>query len=192
MTLHQHISAVQPHVAKLTTVEFQLLARSGAFEDYARSELIEGEIIVVNAQYRRHFWARRQLVRAFDAALGQRADNLIAADECSVALSNDNQPQPDIVLTDEPQGDGPIPLSSVKLVIEIADSTVETDMGRKRALYARHGVPEYWVVDIEGRAIHQMWRPSGEAYIEQRTLAFGDRIEAATLAGVSVETGGLG
>lgn len=50
----------------------------------------------------------------------------------------------DIVLTVEPDDDGPIPLPSVRLIVEVADTTVAQDLDRKQRLYACHAIPEYW------------------------------------------------
>lgn len=77
-----------PHVARLTARDFLLLDESGAFANYARSELIEGEIFVVNAQHRRHARVRGQLRRLFGDALAQRNDGLGVLDECSIALDD--------------------------------------------------------------------------------------------------------
>jgi Uma2 family endonuclease len=88
-------------------------------------------------------------------------------------------------------GEGVVPLESVALIVEVSDTTLGIDMGRKLSIYAEAGVPEYWVVDVEGRVIHQMWGTSGEGYSERREFGFGAVIEAATMAGVSVATVGL-
>ena len=69
-----------PHPARLSVRDFLLLANAGAFSDYARAELIEGEIFVVNAQYRRHARFRGQLARAFAAVLEGRTDGLEVLD----------------------------------------------------------------------------------------------------------------
>lgn len=170
---------------------FMVMAREGLFDDFAKVELIEGEIFVVNAQFRRHAWARKQLVRAFDAALGDRNDGLTAIDECSIALSDDTMPEPDIVLTTEPRGDGPVPVHSIRLIVEISDATLTNDLGRKVALYASHGIAEYWVVDLDGGVVHQFWSPSGDGYRERQQAAMGERVMLGTSAGLSVETAGL-
>ena len=49
---------------------------------------------------------------------------------------------------------GPVRLETVVLIAEVADTTLATDLGEKATLYARHGVPEYWVIDVEGRMLH--------------------------------------
>ena len=45
-----------------------------------------------------------------------------------------------------------------------SDTTLADDLGRKRALYATAAVPEYWIVDVFGRALHQCWAPADGAY----------------------------
>ena len=156
-----------PHVARLTARDFLLLDESGAFANYARSELIEGEIFVVNAQHRRHARVRHQLTRLFADALAGRSDGLGVLDECSVAFDNFSMPQPDIVLTVEPDGEGPIPLASVRLIVEVADTTLAQDLGRKQRLYARHAIPEYWVADLAAGRVVRMWGPEeiGRAHV---------------------------
>ena len=87
-----------------------------------------------------------------------------------------------------PSRDG---LLALRGVIEVADATLRNDLGRKRRIYAREGVPEYWVVDVKKGVIHQMWAPEGDTYAERREVAFGERIEAVAVAGLVIETDGL-
>jgi Uma2 family endonuclease len=180
-----------PHAARLTARDFRLLAANGAFEEYARAELIEGEIFVVNAQFRRHAAVRRKLMRRFETALDPRSDGVGAVDECNVAFGDRTMPQPDITLTTEPEGDGPVPMASVRLLVEIADSTAEHDLGPKHDLYARFAVPEYWVFDIKARLVHQFWSPGPEGYAERRESRLGERLEATTITELAIETQGL-
>jgi Uma2 family endonuclease len=187
MTIFAKIDA-SPVPLRFDVQRFMRMSDEGLFEDFAKTELIEGEIFVVNAQYRRHAWARRQFIRAFDEALAGRDDGLTAIDECSLDLSPDSMPQPDIVLTTEPRGDGPIPLASVKLVVEISDTTLANDLGRKAALYAAHDIPEYWVVDLEGRILHQMWASGAESYRGGRQIMMGQAIAAETVEAVTIES----
>ena len=179
-----------PHPARLSVRDFLLLANAGAFSDYARAELIEGEIFVVNAQYRRHARFRGQLARAFAAVLEGRTDGLEVLDECSVTMGDVSMPEPDIVLTIEPIGDGPIPLSSARLIVEVSDTTLSHDLGRKQRLYASHAIPEYWIADLAGGRMLRMWAPEGDGYARRDEWALGARVESATIAGLGVETAG--
>jgi Uma2 family endonuclease len=83
-------------------------------------------------------------------------------------------------------------VGSVALAVEVAATSLALDLERKAPLYARHGIGEYWVVDVNGSLIHQMWATEGEAYCERREVAVGERIEAATIDGLAVETDGIG
>ena len=168
-----------------------MLDRSGALNAYAKTELIDGGVYHMDAQHRPHARIKSRLYRLLADALDQQDGTLEAMVEASVAMLPNNVPEPDLVVTDAAEGDGLVPLTSVKLIVEVSDTSLITAMGSKASVYARHRVPEYWVVDLNGRVIHQMWAPEGEAYTEQRQLAFGERIAAATVPGLRVETSGL-
>ncbi len=81
--------------------------------------------------------------------------------------------------------------TEVVLAIEISVSTLKMDLGRKLHLYARHGIPEYWVVDPEAAVIHQYWEKADNGYAKVREIALGEPITAATIPGLSVETSRL-
>ena len=66
-------------------------------------------------------------------------------------------------------------VADVLLIIEVADSSLSRDLDEKSLAYAQAGVPELWVVDIRGRRIHRLTRPSPEGYQEQ-TIAGEDEI----------------
>lgn len=179
-----------PQKAKLRVADFLLLADAGAFQDYARTELIEGEIWVVNAIHTRHARAHSTLTVELGVALKAIGSPLFLYTAPSTELSDDSMPEPDIAIAD-PNDARTLQGGSVRIAIEISDSTLDIDMGRKARLYARYGVPEYWVVDVEGRVVHQMWRPEGDAYAERRDIAFGGRISAATVTDLSVDSAAL-
>ena len=104
----------------------------------------------------------------------------------SIAVPPHSVPEPDIVLTSEPDGDGLVPLASVALIVEVADTTLTSDLGRKAHLYALHGIPEYWVADLNARVIHQMWAPEDGHYREVREARFQDEVTARTIVGLMV------
>lgn len=179
-----------PRLFKLRVEDFLLLDRAGAFDANAKTELIEGKIYGMNAQFRRHGYVQTELLLRLSEAL-RTLGGLKALVEVSVSIPPRDMPEPDITVTREPLGEGPIPLASVALVVEVADTTRDIDLGRKAALYARHDVPEYWVADLETGSMHQLWQPVGKEYAKHETSTFGERITAATLAGLSIETNAL-
>ena len=177
-----------PLPVKLRIEDYLLLDRSGAFDAYAKTELIDGEVFYMNAQHRPHARIKSQLFLAISEALSAAHAPLEALVEASIAIPDRGVPEPDIVLTSEPEGEGLIPLASVALVVEVADTTLDHDLGVKAQLYARAGIPEYWVADVVGKVIHQLWAPEGGAYAQRREVAFGARIEAVTVAGLLIVT----
>ena len=174
----------------LRVEDYLLIAKTGAFEAHGKTELIEGDVYAMNAQYSGHARIKTRLATRINAALTAAGLPLEALIEVSVQLSDDTMPEPDISVTSY-TGNDPVPLDQLILVVEVSDTTLAIDLGRKRSLYARAGVPEYWVVDVEGGTIHQMWAPSGADFGETRVISFGKPIAATTLTGVEVETGRL-
>ncbi len=176
---------------KLLADDYQLLCDTGAFAEYGRTELIDGKVFEVSPQYRRHGIVKMDLYDALRDALRANGSPFRPVIEFSLALSPVSLPEPDILLTSEPVGDGPVPLASVALVVEVASSTLAEDMGTMAGLYAAAGIPENWVADVEGKVIHQLWAPEGETYAQRREVAFGERIEAVTVAGLTVTSAAL-
>lgn len=180
-----------PHAAKLRAQDFLLLNDAGAFANYAKSELIEGEIWVVNAVYTQHAKTLARLTTLLTNAVEGAGLALEVYTNLSTNLSDDSLPEPDIVLADDHES-GAMPLAKVKLLIEVSDSTLDIDLGRKADLYARHGIPEYWVVDIEGKRVLLHSGPGDGGYQVCDEMAFGAPLAAVTIAGLVVETGRLG
>jgi Uma2 family endonuclease len=180
-----------PEKLRLTVDDFCLLDAAGAFADHAKSELIDGTIYVVNAQFSEHMKAKVRLLRRLADVCDAQASGLEAWSEGSVRLGDTSLPEPDIFITRETPQRGAVPGESVALVIEVADTTVEFDTKEKAALYAGAGVPEYWVVDLPAASIHQLWSPEGRSYLQLRKVPLGERVGAQTLPGVTVSTTGL-
>jgi Uma2 family endonuclease len=178
-------TASRPGKLKLTVDEFLLLDKSGALDGYAKTELLDGEIWFMNAQLSRH--ARMKTDFAIELALVLRSmgTNLRPIVEVATRISDHSLPEPDIVLSDY-TGDDCLPLENLALVVEVADASLRIDLGRKLRIYAAAGVPEYWVVDVRNRKLHQMWSPEGKAYRERREVALGDAVQAETIAGLRV------
>ncbi len=180
-----------PKLATFTVDEFDLMARRGDFARRCHVELLDGVIYEMKAQYARH--ARVKLL------LGNLIMNSLAANatvevfvEVSVKLGHRSVPMPDVVIAQTSAKDEFVPAEDVLLIVEIADSTLRTDLGRKLKLYATAAIPEYWVVDVEGKVIHQHAQPQGDAYADRRQVAFGQDIKAMTINGLTIATIVLG
>lgn len=180
-----------PQRYRLTISDYLLLDREGAFEAYQKTELIDGAVYAVSPQHRPHGFIKDELAYRVRRKLEAVGSPLHVATEQSVEIAPHSEPLPEFVLTSEPRGEGPIPVASVALVVEVSDSTLDYDLGEKLRIYAAAAISEYWVADVNARVIHQMWAPEGEAYAERRKVPFGEPVEAATIKGLAVETGGI-
>ena len=189
MTGSDHRNVVRP--LPLRIEDFFQLDRGGAFEGYGKTELLDGGVVYMNAQHRPHARCKTALYDRLRDALRAQGSSLSVLIEATIAMPPHDAPEPDLVLTDEPDGAGPVPLRSVALIIEVADTTLTGDLGAKAAIYARHGIPEYWVVDLTGRRIIQHSRPGTQGFANTRDINFGAPIEAITLVGLKVPTDGL-
>lgn len=167
------------------------LDRAGAFDNYSKTELIDGTIYVVNAQFSEHMKAKVRLLRLLADACDELGTGLEAWSEGSVAMAPSSMPEPDLFITRETPTTGPVRIETVALVVEVSDTTLAFDMGKKAALYARQGIPEYWVADLADNSILRMWAPDGEGYAQRDECAFGLRVESATIPGLGVETAAL-
>lgn len=177
--------------AKLTARDFWTLAEAGAFEGFAKSELIEGEIWVVNSVWAWHAKATAFFTGELMLALRTLKSELIVYTSGSVDMSDDSVPEPDVsVGVDHPERTG-LPLEKLALAVEVSDSTIRNDLGRKARLYARCGVREYWVADATAQVVHQMWSPAGDIYTERREVPFGGTLTSTTIEGLSIPTGAL-
>jgi Uma2 family endonuclease len=75
----------------------------------------------------------------------------------SLYINDENLPEPDFAvlkssapsLTDG----GHVRAEDVQLIIEVSDATLSSDLTTKAVLYAGAGIPEYWVVDVNGRCL---------------------------------------
>ena len=181
---------VEPRPVPLTVDDFVRLSEAGAFDEYAKAELIEGTIVAMNAQYSRHARAQRQMFRELDTACVALPD-LETFFELSVRIVPRSMPRPDLSVVRDIGANVPAEPAQVALAVEIADTTARYDLGRKARLYAKAGVAEYWVVDLKRGVLHRMWSPTPAGYAERDEAAFGDRVESATVVGLAVETGGL-
>jgi len=144
---------MEPQRHRITVHDYHRLAEIGVLAPDARVELIEGEIIDMAPIGNDHQSIVDQLTRILVRAAG---DDAIVRTQGSIRLSQWSEPEPDVVLL-KPRADfyrGEFALGTdALLVIEVSDTTLRYDRDRKVPLYARHGVPEVWVVDVVGNAL---------------------------------------
>lgn len=172
---------------RLRASDFEVLHEAGALQDLRKAELIDGDIYTMSPQTTRHGLVKTELGFQIRARLKTLRSELITIVEVSVVVADDSVPEPDIVVSSY-TGSRFMPGDTVLLAVEVASSTLSVDLGRKAALYAAAGIPEYWVVDLDGGRIVIHAEPGSEGYRTKSEVAFGDTLRSAAIPGLSVET----
>ncbi|KQT32173.1 hypothetical protein ASG29_10055 [Sphingomonas sp. Leaf412] len=181
----------EPVVHRITVEEFLALDEAGFFKDVGRVELIDGEIFEMAPLHVPHARTLMQLTIAVGLAADAVAE-IEALTPVSARLDPHSLPEADIVLALKDDTDQDfVTAATVRLVVEVSASSLRHDLGRKLRLYARTGVPEYWVADVAGRRILCFHAPEDEAYTAQTEFAFGDTIAAVTIPDLVVDTARL-
>jgi Uma2 family endonuclease len=168
---------VAPLAKRLVSVEeYYRMAEAGIFHADERLELIRGEIYEMSPIGNRHAGCVIWLVDCFaavrDRALVNPQNPLCLPQEHSV-------PQPDVVLLRRRKGyyrDSPPEPEDVLLLVEVADSTLAYDRDVKVPLYSEGGVPEVWLVDLNGGSIGVYRHPGPRGYAEIRQYRRGETL----------------
>lgn len=176
---------------RISVEAFHRMAETGVLAPEARVELIDGAIFDMAPIGSQHASIVNRLNRMFVTATGERA---IVQVQGPVRLGEHSEPEPDLALL-RPRSDfyrDAIPAAAdVLLIIEVSDSTQRYDRRVKVPLYARHGVPEVWVIDLENRLVHFHRGPTGESYADVTASDAPGVTPVRALAGVQVDLGGL-
>lgn len=180
-----------PYPLKLRIEDFEVLEKSGAFDRYKKVELIDGEVVGMNAEYRPHTRVKSQLMHRLQNALEALGSRFEAVVEPTVALPPHNLPEPDVAVVCAPMERDYYRIDHVALVIEVSDSTIAGDLGRKQRMYAENLVPEYWVIDVVGGDVHQFSQPGATGYGQRRALRLGNRLTSVTMPELVIDSSGL-
>jgi Uma2 family endonuclease len=156
---------------RLTIVDYHRMGEAGVLAHDARVELIEGEVIDMAPIGSRHAGTVSFLITRFGACLGEHG---IVWAQNPVVLDFHSEPQPDIAIL-RPRGDfyrlsHPRP-TDILLLIEVSDTTLRYDQEVKLRLYARAGIPEVWIVDLESSVLLVYTEPDREIYGERQELS---------------------
>jgi Uma2 family endonuclease len=162
---------------KLFTVEeFYGMAEAGILRYGERVELIDGEIFQMSAIGNRHLGCVNRANRLFVAAFTGRA---VVSIHHPVQLTGNTEPQPDVTLLKFRQDDysGKKPFAEdVVLLVEVSNTTLRYDRNVKVPRYAKAGIPEVWIENLEGNELLVYRNPLGNTYQTLLTLHRGDSI----------------
>ncbi len=163
--------------------EYHRMAEAGILRQGERVELIEGEIVEMTPIGWRHVRCVNRLNMLLGRSVG---DRYVVSVQNPVVFTERGELQPDLVLHEEPpRGRLPAP-QDVFLVVEVADTSLAYDREVKLPFYARFGIPEAWLVDLNGDVIEVHSRPSPEGYRQVGRYLREEPVVSPTVEGLSI------
>lgn len=143
------------------------MAAAGIFHPEERVELIAGKIIRMSAKGTAHTAAVRRTARILRNLLANQAE---VYTQDPIQLNNFSEPEPDVaVVRIDPldYADHHPTVSEIYLIIEVADSSFKYDRETKGKVYAKSGIADYWVLDVNERKLHLFREPTQEGYLSE-------------------------
>ena len=181
---------------RFTRAEYERLVELGAFQPDEAIELIGGELMVAEPQGAPHYTAIRKTAKALEAVFGPGWD---VRTQGPIGLDEDSEPEPDVaVVPGEPDDYGRAHPSRPVLTVEVAESSLRVDRQHKGSLYARAGLPDYWVLNLVDRVL-EVYRdpipdsaaPFGWRYARSEAFDASARVTPLAAPGSSIPVSGL-
>jgi Uma2 family endonuclease len=149
------------------------MVAAGVMEEDERVELIGGELVPMSPKGNHHEVVKTALLaRWYRASPGE----VLLTPETTFRLSEDTYLEPDVVIYPRTSGLRGLTGANVLLVIEIADSSLRYDTGRKAALYASFGIRELWVIDAVRLTTRVFHEPAADGYRNSGDFGPADRL----------------
>src|SRR5712691_4223989 len=177
---------------RFTVDEYERMAQAQVLTQCDRIELLDGEIVEMTPIGDRHASVVARLTNLFSRHLGHRS--IVWVQNPIQLRVVRSMPQPDIVLV-RPRADfyatgkpGP---DDVLLLIEVMDTSAETDRSVKLPLYARAGIAEAWLLDLVTYRIEVFRQPTHAGYREAEILGRNERLTPQAFSDLSLTVGDL-
>jgi len=168
---------------RFTVDEYERLGQAGVLTQCDRVELLDGDIVEMTPIGDRHASVVARLTSLFAGRLGDRA-TVWPQNPVRLRVVR-SMPQPDVVLlrprTDFYASGKPDP-DDVLLLIEVMDTSVDTDRRVKLPLYARAGIAETWLLDLQTDRVETFRRPTTTGYGQSATFRRGQRLSPQAFA----------
>jgi Uma2 family endonuclease len=174
---------------KLSVSDYYRMGDAGILHEDSRVELIEGELIDMSPIGSHHAGIVTRISHLLNKKI---SDQAIVSVQNPVRLSDWSEPQPDIMLL-KPRSDyyydsHPKP-SDVLVLIEVADSSIDYDRKTKLPLYARSGIQEFWIIDLNAKRLERYTQPNDTGYGQCETLDKSATAVPAGLPDVAIDLG---
>ncbi len=172
-----------------TAHDVRRMIDNGIMEEDERVELVEGELVVMAAKGYAHDLIKNGLNLALVQAL---PSDMMVGIENSIQFTDHTILEPDLVVFKRSarlQSDANFAYfdrGNLLLAIEVAVSSLNYDRGLKARLYARYGVPEFWVIDANERITWVHRGPNGDSWSSITERGATDALTTPTLPGFAL------
>lgn len=176
---------------RFTVDQYERMGKKGILGEDDRVELIGGEIVEMAAIGERHAGGVNAGNMLLVPRLGGRA---IVAVQNPLRLPNDDEPQPDLLVlraSDDLYGRRHPTGADVLLLIEVADTTFRYDRRVKGPIYARHGIPDYWIVNLPRDVLIILRDPGPTDYRSEQIFRRGDVVAPLAFPDVEIAVADL-
>ena len=149
---------------KWSIEEWHNLVESGVLAG-KRVELLEGEIIEMSPEGIPHRNTNHKVVKYLRKLL----DGLAEVYESHPVTLDNSEPEPNVAIVRLPETiyntHHPYP-QDIYWLVEISNRTLERDLEQKTITYARNGIIEYWVIDLQNNKLIAHTQPQSDRYIQ--------------------------
>lgn len=178
-------SAIVPK--RFTVEEFHKMTEAGILPEESGWEIIDGYLINKMSIGSKHASVVKKLNRRLTLMC---EDQAIISVQDPIYIDQYNQPEPDIALLrsreDFYEKSHPRP-ADVLLLIEVSNSTVETDREIKRMLYAEAGIEEFWLVNLKENTVECYSSPKNGSYRLAQIFEAGEAVESKKIANLVLQ-----
>jgi Uma2 family endonuclease len=155
------MAAYEARTRRFTRAEYERLIELGVFRPGEPVELIGGDLMVAEPQGPAHYTAIQKTARALQAAFGT---GWTVRTQGPIGLDEDSEPEPDVaIVRGSPDDYSRTHPSRPVLTVEVAESSLGLDRQHKGSLYARAGLDDYWVLNLEDGVLEVYREPRPEA-----------------------------
>lgn len=176
----------QPRRLRFSVDEYYKMIELGMLRDYEKAEIIEGELIQKMTIGDRHAAIVNILNRFF---VKNVSDDILVSVQNPLRISDYNEPEPDLVLSDLTKYDGkrhPRP-AEVILIVEVSDATLKYDRAVKLPLYAEAGIAEVWIVNLKKNIVEIHQNPFDDIYQTIKIYQPGETIDVQILPNLRLD-----
>lgn len=171
-----------------TVAEIEAMVAAGILPEDERFELIDGEVVPMPAKGSRHESYKAALN---DFWISHKTASYRIIPETTFRLGVSTFLEPDFLFYDSSVKVSAITPANSLLAVEVADTTLSYDKGRKALIYARYGVQALWVIDVATLETYIFGEPNDDGYRNMRVVRPTEILAPAFAPELAVKLGEL-